>query len=355
MSRGGGGLSLSSDGPSYGNTKPKVSVCVPNYNGMTVIDACLRSVLEQDCEFEVEILVHDDASSDASVAHIRECYPSVRQIESRDNVGFCVANNRMAAAAQGDYLLLLNNDAELFPDALRTLMDAARRLEGPAILGLPQYDATTGKLIDIGSLLDPFLNPIPNQNPDRNEVGMVIGACLWIPKALWQELGGFPEWFHTLAEDMYLCCRARLRGYPVRALAISGFRHWVGNSLGGGKVSNQRLVTSRRRRILSERNKSFVMALTYPTPIFQCLFPLHTSLLLAEGLVLALLKRDWSLFRDIYFASLKGLWHERKRLSLLRRKLQVERLVSRRCYFSVFSFFPYKLRLLLKHGIPHIR
>ena len=42
---------------------------------------------------------------------------------------------------------------------------------------------------------------------------MVIGACLWIQKGLWEELGGFPEWFGSIAEDMYLCCRARLAGY----------------------------------------------------------------------------------------------------------------------------------------------
>ena len=44
----------------------------------------------------------------------------------------------------------------------------------------------------------------------------------------------------------------------------------------------------------------------YPPPIFQCLFPLHLFMLLAEGVVLALLKREWSLFRDIYLAALKG-------------------------------------------------
>ena len=40
---------------------------------------------------------------------------------------------------------------------------------------------------------------------------MVIGACLWIPQGLWTELGGFPEWFESIAEDMYLCCRADWR------------------------------------------------------------------------------------------------------------------------------------------------
>ena len=80
----------------------------------------------QDSGFPVEIIVHDDASSDGSVALIRQYYPQVVLIESPNNVGICVANNRMAALAKGDYLLLLNNDAALWPDALATLLATAQ-------------------------------------------------------------------------------------------------------------------------------------------------------------------------------------------------------------------------------------
>ena len=111
---------------------PLVSVCIANYNGMEVIDDCLQSVLEQEGSIPVEILVHDDASGDASVAHIRGHYPHVKLIVSESNVGFCVANNRMAAEARGKYLLLLNNDAALYPDALQTLLSEANRLNQPA-------------------------------------------------------------------------------------------------------------------------------------------------------------------------------------------------------------------------------
>jgi len=335
---------------------PLVSVCIANYNGMGVIDDCLRSVLEQEGRISVEILVHDDASSDSSVDHIRHHYPEVRLIVSESNAGFCVANNRMAAAARGKYLLLLNNDAALYPDALQTLLAEANQIGGPAILGLPQYDANSGHLIDVGSWLDPFLNPIPNQDRRLSDVGMVIGACLWVPVALWNELEGFPEWFHTLAEDMYLCCQARLLGYPVRVLPSSGFRHHVGYSLGGGKVTSEgRLVTSRKRRFLSERNKAYVMVLTYPRPMFHFLFFLHLAALLAEGVLLALLSREAALLREIYLAAFKGLWGERMRLLQLRRDLQRRRRVGVRGFFAVFRWFPQKLRLLQAHGVPDVR
>ncbi len=337
------------------SSQPTISVCIANYNGIGLIDGCIASVLVQDCGVAVEIIVHDDASIDGSVQHIRNRYPEVRLLQSAENVGFCVANNRMADVASGEYLLLLNNDAELYPDALATLYKAAQHIGHPAIFGLPQYDFDTGELLDIGCLVDPFLNPVPNKNSERGEVAMVMGACLWIPKDLWQELEGFPAWFDSIAEDLYLCCRARLAGYSVRALGISGYRHRVGGSFGGGKVRQGRLATTLRRRVLSERNKSFVIVLTYPAPVFQCLFPLHLLLLLIEGGVLAMLKGNYSLFRDIYFASLKGLWSEKERLGQLRSKLQSDPHMCRWRFFSVFSFLPYKLRLLLKHGIPQIQ
>lgn len=335
---------------------PLVSVCIANYNGMQVIDDCVRSVLAQEGGIAVEILVHDDASGDGSAAHIRARYPDVKLLESSSNVGFCVANNRMVAEARGKYLLLLNNDAALEPDALASLLAEADRLGRPAILGLPQYDAASGELIDIGSLFDPFLNPVPNLDAQLNDVGMIIGACLWLPRTLWDELGGFPEWFHTLAEDMWLCARARLAGYPVRAIGTSGFRHRVGHSLGGGKVTaDKRLVTSRRRRALSERNKSFVMAVTYPSPLFQVLFPLHLVLLVLEGAVLALAKRDLQLLRGIYLACLRSLWQERTRLIRLRHEIQAGRVVGLRPFWSAFQMAPYKLQMLLRHGMPHLK
>ena len=335
-------------------SRPLCSVLIANYNGMAIVAACIESVLMQDCGFEVEIIVHDDASSDGSAEFIRSRYPQVTLIESAGNVGFCISNNRMAAAARGEYLLLLNNDATLLPDALRTLYEQAAALPTPAILGLPQYSAATGELIDIGSRFDPFLNPIPNFSTKDEGVGMVIGACLWLPRSLWHDLGGFPEWFGSLAEDMYLCLLARLRGYPVLALPRSGFRHWVGQSLGGGKVVVGRLSTKATRRTLSERNKSYVICLTYPAPFFQLLFPLHLLLLLLEGMVLAAIKRDASLFRAVYVGCLISLWKDRRRLASIRHQVQGRRTCARAAFFSVFDWIPHKIRLLLRHGIPEI-
>ncbi len=334
---------------------PIISICVANYNGMNVIDDCLQSIITQAGELAVEIIIHDDASSDRSVTHIRKHYPEVKLIESKKNVGFCIANNRMAETSHGEYLLLLNNDAALYSDALVTLHQAALEIGKPAILSLPQYDFDNGEMLDRGSLLDPFLNPTPNKNPQRGDVGMVMGACLWVPRSLWNELGGFPEWFGSIGEDLYLCCRARLAGYPVQAQNKSGYKHRIGTSFGGGKVSNGQLSTTRSRRALSERNKTFVMFICYPWPLALLLFCPHLMLLHIEGLTLSLVKRDLNIWREIYSPLFANLWRERYRLWSMRKEVQQQRRMTLACWLKPFRWLPWKIEMAIKHGVPEVR
>lgn len=338
-----------------GAQSPTVSVCIAHYNGVELIDACIASVRAQAGSVGVEIIVHDDASTDGSVTHIRTRHPDVRLIEGAENAGYCVANNRMAAAAQGDYLLLLNNDAALLPDALAMLLAEADRLGRPAILTLPQYDAESGELLDIGCLLDPFLNPVPNRDPACGEIGTVHGACLWIPRSLWQELGGFPEWFGSVAEDLYLCCRARLAGYPVRALGESGYLHRVGQSFGGGKAKAGRLTTTYRRRALSERNKTFVMVLCHPMLLLAILLPLHLLLITLEGLLLSVIMGRSSLWHEVYAPVLPGLCAYRNELHLGRRIAQAGRNTTLSNWLRPVRWRLRKLELLLQYGLPEVK
>jgi GT2 family glycosyltransferase len=333
---------------------PACSVLVANYNGAGMIEECLRSVLDQRCPFAFEVIVHDDASQDASAQVVRERFPEVDLLASDTNVGFCVANNRMAERARGEFLLLLNNDAVLMPGALAALLAQARALGVPAVLGLPEYDAASGELVERGHRLDPFLNPVPNLDPQRRDVGHIIGACLWLPRALWRELGGFPDWFGSIGEDLYLCCQARLRGHPLQVLPEPGYRHRSGASFGGGKLAGRRMATTLRRRALTERNKTFVMAICYPGLALAALLPLHLALLLLEGCALALIKRDPGLFREVYLGAVTALWRERRRVVAERSRVQATRTIGTRAFFQPFSPLPHKLTMLLRHGIPRV-
>ena len=336
------------------STRPVCSVCIANYNGASMLPDCIESVLAQEGDFDIEVIVHDDASTDSSLILLKERYPFVKVIESRNNVGFCISNNRMVGQARGEYVLLLNNDAALHSDALATLLAASKELPSPGITGLPQYDWDTGELVDRGCLLDPFYYPIPNLDPQRRDVAYVIGACLWIPRSLWDELGGFPEWMGSVAEDLYLGCRARLSGISVEVAAKSGYRHRQGASLGGSKARGNRLRTTYRRRFLSERNKTAAMIICTPTPLAWLLALIHLNTLAFEGICLALLRGNIKIFTSVYFAAIKQTLRRVPRLAKTRKAVQGKRKIGARQYFKAFQPRLQKLYLLLRHGVPHL-
>jgi GT2 family glycosyltransferase len=339
------------DGPA----DPICSVCIANYNGERLLGECLNSVLAQTDSRSLQIIVHDDASTDGSVAFLREHYPQVDVLVSDENVGFCVGNNRMAALAKGRYLLLLNNDAALWPDATETLLRDAQREKRDCVLTLPQFDWDNGELIDRGCFLDPFYNPIPNLSPTRNDVAMGIGACLWMPATLWQQLGGFPEWMESIGEDLFLCCLARLTGHPVRVTASSGYRHRNGASFGGGGVKQARLDTTLRRRRLSERNKTFALFIFTPGFVRPLLLGTHALLLLIEGLILSVARRDMRLYVDVYIGALRSLLAEHRQLSKVRTEIQSSRSINWRLYYKAFRWWPRKLSMLRQFGFPVVR
>lgn len=333
---------------------PVCSVCVANYNGAAMLEDCLGSVLSQLGDISIEIIVHDDASSDDSVALLRERYPQVELIVSTENVGFCASNNRMVEQARGEFVLLLNNDAALHADAVSSLLAAARVAAAPVILTLPQYDWSTNALVDRGCLLDPFYNPVPNLDSARGNVAMAIGACMFLPRSLWNDLGGFPDWIESIGEDMYLCCLARLHGHDVTALHYSGFRHRLGASFGGARVTGKKLSTTLRRRRLSERNKTYVLFLCTPTPAMWLLLAIHLASLLLEGLIVSSVRLDPRVFTQIYAGTLRSLILERSRLLTLRTHIQKARAVTVRSYFRPFTGLPYKLVMLFRFGIPKL-
>jgi GT2 family glycosyltransferase len=331
---------------------PLCSICIANYNGAELLDDCISSLRMQQTDIAFEIIVHDDASTDGSVTLLRSKYPEVELLIGSRNVGFCISNNRMVSIARGRYVLLLNNDAALNPDALDSFSEAAGRCETPSVLTLPQYDWYTGDLVDRGCLLDPFYNPVPNLDSSRTELAYVIGACLWIPIDLWNEIGGFPEWLESIAEDMYLCCAARLRGARVAALTTSGYRHRQGASFGGNGVVNGKLKSSFRRRYFSERNKLAVMVVCTPTWLMWPLLFLTVVALLFESLALTCIKLDWKIWKKIYWPAFKWVLFHRTLLHRNRLEQQAKRKLPLRHYLQSFVSRPRKLKMLRRYGLP---
>lgn len=337
-------------------TKPRISVCIANFNGADYLNECLASVFAQASdEFELEVIVHDDASTDNSLSRAYKDFSSIIPLYADTNVGFAVSNNRMVARSTGNYILLLNNDAKLAQGALAELLSYAESVASPTILTLPQYDWETGLPVDRGMLLDIFNTPLPNLDPSISDVAFVIGACLWIPKSLWNELGGFPPIFESIAEDMFLCSAARANGYSVQTLSSTspGYFHRQGASFGGNKLQDGRVVTTLRRRKLSERNRAWVALSCTPSPWTWPYFLALMIIMPIEGIAVSVICRSVRPLRDIYWPAFKDAIKGIPAILALRKRMKFDQ-GKRDRYFSTFRFRATKFSLLLFRGPPHL-
>ncbi|HYO75370.1 MAG TPA: glycosyltransferase [Thermoanaerobaculia bacterium] len=96
-----------------------LSILIVTWNSERWIDRCLRAIPAACAGLDYEVLVHDNASKDATVAHVGDA----RLIRSSYNAGFAAGTNSAFAASSGRYVFLLNPDCHLAPRALTTLFD----------------------------------------------------------------------------------------------------------------------------------------------------------------------------------------------------------------------------------------
>ena len=101
---------------------PLISVLVPAYNEFAHTVACLRSIAAAPPARAFEVVLADDASSDPDMARFA-AVPNLRRLRQSRNLGFVRNCNAAFAACRGEYVLLLNNDAQLLPGALDALVD----------------------------------------------------------------------------------------------------------------------------------------------------------------------------------------------------------------------------------------
>ena len=110
-----------------------LSVFIVTYNSSPLLRSCLDSLRAQTLTGQFEVIVVDNASRDDTVQIISAEYPEVKLIISETNLGFGNANNKALSIAQGQYLVLLNPDAQLLPD---TLERAFKYMEAHADAGM---------------------------------------------------------------------------------------------------------------------------------------------------------------------------------------------------------------------------
>lgn len=101
-------------------SRPDVSVIVVSYNTREMLRGCLTAV-ERSSDVSIELFVVDNSSRDGSADMVAADFPWVQLIRNPDNRGFAAANNIAIPRAAGRFILLLNPDTVVRPDAISTL------------------------------------------------------------------------------------------------------------------------------------------------------------------------------------------------------------------------------------------
>lgn len=237
---------------------PKLSIIIISFNTARLTLAAVSSVLADAQQSkllkEIEILVVDNASKDDSVNQITKLLSqsslSAQQwqvMANAKNVGFAQANNQAVTQASGNYILLLNSDTEVAPNATRELLTCIESAEAntanlqllAARLINPDgsYQNQGGDIPSLASILgqwwffsslpligasfpsvqrkaaeQPLIQPSATSPPFIFR-GWVAGTALLLRKNTFQQLGGFDEQQFMYGEDVDLCWRATQRGW----------------------------------------------------------------------------------------------------------------------------------------------
>lgn len=222
-----------------GSARPDVSVIIVTWNGRQHLDACLQAVAAQR-GVAIETILVDNASTDGTVGSVRERFPWVRIVALAENRGFAGGNNAGVRAARGRFIALLNNDAVPAPDWLAVLR---RGIDAPSgfvlITSRIVYmhdptiiDSAGDGLLQWGGAFKRCHGRHADVAGVSEEVFGICGAASLMPKAVFDELGGFDEDFFASHEDVDLSYRARLRGYRCRYVADAIVRHHGSATLG---------------------------------------------------------------------------------------------------------------------------
>jgi GT2 family glycosyltransferase len=218
---------------------PDVSIIVVTWNGRHLLEECLSAVeAQQDVTFET--IVVDNGSDDGTADFVRERFPRVRAIPLQRNLGFAGGNNAGAAAARGRYVAFLNNDTVVEPgwlSALRAGIDEAAgfALATSRIVYMhdpSRIDSAGDSVLRWGGAFKRHHGASAHVANQSEEVFAVCGAACLMPRALFDELGGFDEDFFASHEDVDLSYRAQLRGYRCRYVAGAVVRHHGSATLG---------------------------------------------------------------------------------------------------------------------------
>ena len=217
---------------------PKLSITIVNFNQKYFPRMCVESLRQSKVDFEYEIIFVDNNSTDESITYLEKAEKQnlIKLIKSPKNLGFGRANNLGAKNAKGKYILIMNNDITVEKDLLQKMVDYMENHHEIGILA-PKLVYHSGHVQDSCRRIMKFSDLIAKRTPLKflpyfrhrcdnylmrdfdhdktQEVDLLVGAFLLMPKKVFDEVGGFDERYFLFMEDFDLCRKVWAKGYKV--------------------------------------------------------------------------------------------------------------------------------------------
>lgn len=244
-------------------TDIEVSVIVPVFNQWSLTRNCLASLQVALKDIRAEVILADDGSTDETM-RASEIFPGLHIHRSAKNLGFLLNCNAAAQYAKGDYVLLLNNDTVVLPNAITEMLRLHKCEPKAAIVGSKLF-YPDGTIQEMGAALyndgtaqciGRGLSPSHELLHFDREVDYCTGAAILVSKDFWDANGGFDDRYApAYCEDSDLAMSARARGMQVWCAANARVVHFEHGSYGEQVEMQPKLRALKNLSILREKWK----------------------------------------------------------------------------------------------------
>jgi GT2 family glycosyltransferase len=228
------------------------SIIIVAYNSCDFIPACLKSVRDA-CEgIDAQVIVLDNGSVEPILPEIRQFFPEVEWIDSKENLGFGKGCNLAEKRATKPYLFFINPDTVVSRDSFTKVLDFMEEHPESGTVGcrilnedgtlqwacrrsFPTIVSAVSKTIGLAALF-PKNKTLASYNmtyadPDEvTEVDAISGSFFCMRRDLYEKLGGFDEDFFMYGEDLDLCFRAKVEGRKNYYTPSTNILHFKGQS-----------------------------------------------------------------------------------------------------------------------------
>lgn len=225
--------------------RPLVSIIIPTKDKRPLLETTLESIWTRTDYDRYEIIIVDNQSTDAdAVRYLASLAPRCQVHQWSKPFNYSALNNFGVQHSRGEQLLFLNNDVEVIrPDWLTAMLEHAQRPEvgaiGARLLYADGRIQHAGVVVGINRVAANAFRTWPGEatgslrlaDLTRN-TSAVTGACMMVPRRIFDEVGGFDEDLRVVLNDVDLCLKIRQRGYLVVYTPHALLYHYEGSSRG---------------------------------------------------------------------------------------------------------------------------